>query len=81
MVEISPIEVKRRLGRGVLRPGKDHQGQRSNPTEFAVVEKEKKQKTPTGLEKQLLFLANPKAVRAYREAGFSDDQIFDILNQ
>lgn len=82
MAEVSPIELKRTFGRGILRPGKHHQGKRADPTEFAAMSREEdRKKDPTTLEKQLLFLANPKEVRTLKAAGFTDDQIYEMLNR
>ncbi len=76
----SPIELKANLGRGVLRP-KNHQGQHGNPTLAAVLSRDTgRDKGPTKLEIDILFRDNPTTVSAYRKAGLTDDQIYEILN-
>ena len=75
----SPAAAKEGLGRGFLRPKREHEGQRSAPTEYIASKRLAKDKPPTPLEKLLVFGSNRSEVRVLKAAGISDDQIYEQL--
>lgn len=80
---VSPVELKATVGRSTLRPGKYHQGGRSDPTAFEALKRAaagQQQQPLTPLEMKDLLESNPSRVRVLRAAGFSFEQIYEMLN-
>lgn len=78
----SSADAKLRIGRtSFRRPQKHHTGNLSRSTEWRAQDVlDKGNKPPTETEKEILFEENPHTVQSYRNSGFSDDQIYDILS-
>jgi hypothetical protein len=79
---LSSAAVKIGLGRSFQRAAKHHLGRPSDPTAWSgeahsVLQGE----YPPKGEMQMLFRENPRTVVALRSAGFSDTQIFEVLDQ
>lgn len=85
----SPYGAKEGLGRASFRrPQKDHEGQRSDPTEWGASKKLAKDlggDGPTKIEIQMVLEDNPRAVAAIRSAAeqkgrkLSDREIYEML--
>lgn len=80
---ISPTAAKLSLGRNLFRRVR-HEGQRGDSTAFEALKRVaagQEQKPPTDLEKKLLFGDNKSSVRAFRAAGLTDEEIYNLLNR
>jgi hypothetical protein len=82
---ISSAYAKAQLGRALFqRPqGKNHQGFRSDGTAYQALNHlshTMASKPPTRGEMEILFKENPVTVASLRAKGFTDQQIYDQLD-
>jgi len=77
---LSPYEAKENLGRtSFRRPTKNHTGFRSDETAYRAGIKLDNNNPPTSIDKQLILDNNRETVQFYREQGYSDDAIYEML--
>lgn len=77
----SPASAKEFFGRASFQRAGVHQGERSNPTEYAVNKRIGVGRAPTKLEMNLVFEDNASDYKIFKNQGMSDQQIFEILNK
>lgn len=81
---LSPTEIKQRLGRtSIRRPHGDHQGRLARTTESAALEllaSRNPKKLLTETERALLRKANPTRVDDLLRAGYTYEEISEVLD-